>query len=222
MKLFKEKCSEVTEIFEKFTQSVGRCLDYSSQSVVEYIDKGQSEIVNDLSRKTHEEESRADKYRRDIVDKLVKGAFLPDTRRDLMNLVENIDNVADEAEEVLDNLLFVGADISMLDKEGIRDMFDLLEEQFVILKQSVQFLFEDIFQAAKKTATLQKIEAEVDKKEEAVMKKVKEKEKDLAVRMFCQKTVKAIADIGDVIENAGDDIAVIVAVKNVFSCDFES
>jgi uncharacterized protein Yka (UPF0111/DUF47 family) len=133
-----------------------------------------------------------------------------------MNLVENIDNVADEAEEVLDNLLFVGADVSMLDKEGIRSMFDLLEEQFAVLKESVQFLFEDIFQAAGKTITLQRIEAEIDKKEEAIMRKLKAEEQDLATKMFCQKTVKAIADIGDVIENAGDDIAVIVAVKDVF------
>jgi hypothetical protein len=216
MELFKERCREVTELFEKFTKSVGLCLDYSSQSVLEYVNKGESEIVNDLARRTHEAESRADKYRRDIIDRLIKGAFLPETRRGLMNLVENIDNVADEAEEVLDNLLFVGADVSMLDKEGIRSMFDLLEEQFAVLKESVQFLFEDIFQAAGKTITLQRIEAEIDKKEEAIMRKLKAEEQDLATKMFCQKTVKAIADIGDVIENAGDDIAVIVAVKDVF------
>jgi hypothetical protein len=216
MELFKERCREVTKLFEKFTKSVGLCLDYSSRSVIEYANKGESEIVNDLARRTHEAESRADKYRRDIIDRLIKGAFLPETRRDLMNLVENIDNVADEAEEVLDNLLFVGADISMLDKEGIRSMFDLLEKQFAVLKESVQFLFKDIFQAAGKTITLQRIEAEIDKKEEAIMRKVKAEEQDLATKMFCQKTVKAIADIGDVIENAGDDIAVIVAVKDVF------
>lgn len=213
MTVFKKKCDEVSELFVEFTQSVGECLGHALLAVEEYIRNGENGTVKDLALKTHQEESRADKYRRDIVDRLVRGAFMPATRKDLMNLVENIDNVADQAEELLDDILFIGEDISFFDKEGIRSMSGLLQKQFDILDESVQLLFKDMFQAALKTSTLQKIEAEVDKKEEEIMKKIRAEQKNLAVKMFSQKTVKAISDIADVIENAGDDISIIAAVK---------
>ncbi|OYT39117.1 MAG: TIGR00153 family protein [Candidatus Altiarchaeales archaeon ex4484_43] len=66
-------------------------------------------------------ESRADDLRREIEEKMYSGAFLPGSRRIILNFAERVDDVADAAQDAARILIFLE------DREISKDMFDLLE-----------------------------------------------------------------------------------------------
>ncbi len=205
--------NDVITLFDNFTSSVENCLAHALEAIAEYIDAGDNDSVKNLFELTHEEESLADKYRRDIIDRLIKGAFMRDKQKELMMLVEDIDNVADGAEELLDSIIFIGSDLPFLQKTDINKMAEVLTVQFSTLKEAVRLLFKSRFQAVQKAAALQKFEADLDIIEEEVIRRANRESKNLALKLLCYKTVKGIADLGDIMENAGDDIAVIASMK---------
>ncbi len=206
---------ELMELMRQFTSSVEACLVNTLNSIIEYVENGENERVRDLSKKAHIMESRADKYRRDIVDKLIKDAFAPDSRRELMSLVENIDNVADGAEEILDSVIFIGVDLSILDVEELNDIAEMIKRQYTLLKDAILGIFTDVISAASQTSRLQQIEAHVDRYEEKIIRQLCTEDVELAHKIVCQKIVKSIADLADIIENAGDDISVIAVLRKV-------
>ena len=167
-----------------------------------------------MSEKVHHAESEADQYRREIVNKLLQGTLMPNTREDLLKLIENIDDIADDAEKVMDLTLFIALDLSKLNEEQIKEMTSQIKRQYKILKKAVSKLFQDMHQALAQAAQLENIESLVDDQEEKIIREIGSNDKlDLAEKISYQNTIIKISDLADTIENAGDIIEIIVAIR---------
>ncbi|NNJ66166.1 MAG: DUF47 family protein, partial [Xanthomonadales bacterium] len=75
------------------------CLQATRNVLEEYL-KGDIEAARQLAHQVIEIESRADKLEREIREKLLEGAFLPQIRSDVYRLVEAVDAIAGKAEDV--------------------------------------------------------------------------------------------------------------------------
>jgi len=210
----KDKKNEIEDLFEKLTDSVQRCLFSTLDLIVEYIENDENEKVKELSKIVHQAESEADEHRREIINKLLQGTLMPNTREDLMNLIENIDDIADNAEEVMDSTLFIALDISELNQEQVEEMIAQIKRQFKILKKAVSFLFQDMHQALAQTGQLENIESIVDDIEEKIIRKISTRnDLELAQKLVYRDTIMKISDLADTVENAGDIIEIIVAIR---------
>ncbi|MFW6257030.1 MAG: DUF47 domain-containing protein [Bacillota bacterium] len=211
---FWSKHNEIEDLLEKLTEQVEECLFNSLDAILEYIENGENEQVKKLSTIVHEAETKADEYRREIVSKLIQGALMPNTREDLLKLIENIDNIADGAEDVLDETLFISLDISELNKNQMEEMSELIKKQYKTLEKGLGFIFGDMVQALSKTGELEHLESMMDDYEEKIIRKLSERDDlELAQKMAYRDTITSIANLGDIIENAGDNIEIIVAVR---------
>ncbi len=214
MSVFWGKYKEIENLFGNLTESVEKCLFSTLDLIAEYIENGENEKVKDLSEVVHKAESDADEYRREIINKLLQGTLMPNTREDLMNLIENIDDIADNAEEVMDSTLFIALDISELNKEQVDDMITQIKRQYKIFKKAVSYLFQDMHQALAQTGQLENIESIVDDIEEKIIRKISTREDlELAQKLVYRDTIMEISDLADSIENAGDIIEIIVAIR---------
>ena len=214
MSVFWGKYDEIENLFENLTESVEKCLFSTLDLISEYIENGENEKVKELSDIVHKAESDADEYRREIINKLLQGTLMPNTREDLMNLIENIDDIADNAEEVMDSTLFIALDISELNQEQVEEMIAQIKRQFKILKKAVSFLFQDMHQALAQTGQLENIESIVDGIEEKIIRKISTRnDLELAQKLVYRDTIMKISDLADTVENAGDIIEIIVAIR---------
>jgi len=208
------KFNKIEDLFDKLIDSVEECLFNTLDAIPEYIENGENKEVKKLSKIIHQAESEADEYRREIISELIQGALMPNTRVDLMNLIENIDDIADSAEDVLDSTLFIALDLSELSKKQIQEMTDLIKKQYKTLKEAAKHLFKDMIQSLGKTSELEHLESMVDDYEEKIIRKISQrKDIELARKLAYRDTVSQIANLADIIENAGDNIELIIAVR---------
>ena len=102
--IFFKKEKEVIELISKHVDVVEECLTTAMETIDAYL-KGEKDKAKKLSLQTDKIESNADLIRYEIRDKLYFGAFLPNLRDDIYNLVESFDEVANAGESCCDFFL---------------------------------------------------------------------------------------------------------------------
>ena len=102
--IFFKKEKEVIDLILKHVDVVEECLVTAMETIDAYL-KGEKDKAKKLSHQTDKIESNADLIRYEIRDKLYFGAFLPNLRDDIYNLVESFDEVANAGESCCDFFL---------------------------------------------------------------------------------------------------------------------
>jgi len=205
----------VEELFEKFAEEVGQALSYSFDALKEYIDNGETDRALELSKYAHQAESTADDLRRDIINQLVKGSLMPNTRADMMNLLEFMDDVADESEDLLDHFIWLSLDLTEVDKHSMDNMMEKILEQYNLLAKAVKLLFSDMSDIVSLTNQIENIESQVDDIEEAMIRKLARREDiGLAEKLVYKDFLHKTSSLANIIENAANQLEVIVAVRS--------
>ena len=209
--------NKIIDLFEEHENKVGLCLNKFVQTIELYIEKGNSEEVKKISKKVHSLETEADKTRRKIIKLLIKEKYLlPNTRRDFLNLLEYLDKVADYSEAALDYVILQNMDISKIGKNYLDDILSMTIEQYKLLKKAVKLLFEDIDEAYEYVAEIENIESEIDDLERILISRISQRDElSYGLKSLYRDFVTMIANISDVIEDAGDEIELIIAMRKI-------
>lgn len=102
--IFFKKEKEVVELIEQHVEEMEQCLSVALKTLQAYMENRINEAKR-LARETDNIESRADKIRHEIRDKLYSGAYMPLFREDIYKLVESLDSVTNAAEKCCDLFL---------------------------------------------------------------------------------------------------------------------
>ncbi len=206
---------KVEELFHQFSDAVGQSLTHAFTALKELSQGAALESVAESVRLAHEFESRADDLRREVINHMVQGSLMPNTRGDMMNLLELIDDVADEAEDLLDPFFLRFIDFETLGHDGLTEIMNQIERQYTLLIQAVQHLFVDMSNIPALTHEIEEIESGVDDIEDAMILHILDNEDiDLATKMLYRMFVRNLAALANIIEDSGNQLEVIVAVRS--------
>lgn len=161
-------------------------------------------------------ESQADADRHEIIRSLLKGALLPDTRREVLRLVELVDEVANQSEEVMKQIILQKISFPKDTRSYVREMSSKTVEQFGILEKAISGLFKKLQSEDENLALLTEIEemeSEVDDQEYKALELIFNSDMTLAEKNQMSKCISKIADISDVIEDISDTIEIILAIR---------
>ena len=100
MKLFLSKTKEVEGEIEKFLENIQRAGLLFEQALKDYFNE-RMERFEDKCKEIDQLEHESDEVRRDIKRKLYSYMLLPDSRGDVLGLIENLDNVIDLTKKVV-------------------------------------------------------------------------------------------------------------------------
>lgn len=209
---------KVEELFSKHLSRVRECLSVFTETIKQYIENGETDEVKEKTEKVHKLETEADNIRREIIHLLIEESYLlPHTRRDFLALLENIDKVADYAEAILDYIFLQAMDITEIGLQKMEEVLDLTSKQFDLLIEAVKSLFKDMDQAFQLVIEIDKIESQIDELERALISRLsKERDDlDLCVKILYRDFLNMLANISDKIEDAGDEIEIIIAMRKV-------
>jgi len=214
IKLFKESDKLEVNLVD-LTELVGKCMANSLEALFLYLEEGESHEVKVLIDTVHEYESKADKLRREIITSILDGRLMPNTRSDILNLVESIDDIADFSEDIIDEIIFLRLKFTYLDLDRARQMQELLLEQFEKLIDGLKLLFIEMNQALVYARQLEEIESKLDDIEEEMIREIgQNQELDAAEKLSHRNLIKNISDLADIIEKVGDVMEVIVSVRH--------
>jgi uncharacterized protein len=213
--MFWKKQKEIEGLVFEHLERVDESLQAFVQSLNAYVRDGDVEKADELAYQTHNAEGRADDVRRRVETQLLTGALMPASRRDVLGLVDQVDRLANAAENALDHLLIQRIEVPESLRPGILEINAKTEVIFAHVKQAISDLFENMDEVLEHTAQIEHLEGEIDHIERKTLKQLFQLDIDLAVKLQVNNFVRSVVELSDRAEDLSDHIELMVAQKHV-------
>lgn len=210
--IFGGKQKAVETLIEQYLAHVDRCVD-AFVSCIESSLAGESfdELVQRVED-THRAESQADDVRQEICVLLYGKALFPESRGDILGLLEAVDKVANRAETVVRQMRHQRFQIPAELGGDFRALVAQVRCCSTELIKAVAALFEDYSSAALLADRIGELESKADDLEFDLIEKIFSSRRETAEKILLRDMVQAIGSIADRAENAADRVR-IVAIK---------
>jgi len=184
------------------------------EALVGYLDQDEQSFT-DLLEAINALESRLDGIRRDIEMEIYGRRLLPDTRDDVLCLLESIDKIPDRIQSVTRNLQLQNVEIPSLLKGDLRRLSDRVVEAIqILIKISYAFLNKPA-EVRDLVSQLSRLEHEADLVEERAIALVFDApDRELAHKLQLQGLIERVGSICDLAEDVGDRL-MIASLKRV-------
>ena len=214
MKILFKKEKSVIEKITKYFRQVDRCRDEFRKTMQVLITEKRTRHHADLAAKVRGEESLADDIRRDIEHELYRKALIPESRGDVLGLLETIDTIPGLFESVCDEMCLeqieapkkIAKDLIALTDTNI-EAYDMLSEVCIAFFYKKDII-EDIMRIDKK-------ESESDAMERKLIERIFKLEIEKADKILLKDTVKNIGKISDASLTAADRLTLAVIKRQV-------
>lgn len=212
---FWKREEEIEQLMDQYMQEGLTCLDKFKDCQFSLFEDSTSEQSAQLVWEVDQAESRCDHLRHQIEFALYGKALMPESRGDLLGLVETIDRVPNWAEEVcydihLQRVVFPTHLLDQFRKVAERNV-----ECFHVLHTAVTALFTDLNSVFQLTQDVDHIEGEIDQLEQNLIRAVFDIDERLSYRHLLHQTIRKICDISDKTENVADRLTVLAAKRRV-------
>lgn len=159
-------------------------------------------------------ESKADTLRRDIKYKIYTYMLIPESRGDVLGVLETLDDVIDRTEKVMEDFSIEKPEIPKIMKEDFLDLIELSYKAMYELAKGARAFFTELKLVNDYVNKVHFYEHEADKVEKALKKKIFSSGEitDLARRNTLRYYTEKIALISDESESVAERLA-IYAIK---------
>lgn len=206
---------EIEGLVFEHLERVDESLRFFIQSLNAYVQDQDIEEADRFALETHKSEGRADDVRRRVETQLLSGALMPTSRRDILRLVEEVDRLANAAENALDHLLIQRIDIPYELRPAILEITNKSETIFDHVKEAIGNLFHQMEAALEHTQQIEHIEGEIDHIERKALKQLFALDLDLAHKLQVNNFVRSVVELSDRAEDLSDHIELMVAQKHL-------
>ncbi len=212
--MFWKKQKEIEKLVLKHLEQVEESLLHFQEALAAYL-TGDMEKAEELALATHTAEGRADDVRREVETAMLGGALLAPSRRDILEVIEQVDKLANAGEESLDYLLLQRISIPDSLKAFIQKIADKTGEIAAEVNYSMRFLFDDMNKALEHTKQIEIKESEVDRMERDAIKTIFNMEIDLALKLQLYGLIEVLVEISDRAEDLSDRIDMMIAQRRL-------
>jgi len=184
------------------------------EALISYLDQDKQSFA-DLLEAINALESRLDGIRRDIEVEIYGRRLLPDTRDDVLGLLEGIDKIPNRIQSVTRNLQLQNVDIPSLLKGDLRQLSDQIVEAIqILIKISYAFISRPA-EVRDLASQLSRLEHEADLVEERALALVFDApDLELAHKLQLQGLIDRVGSICDLAEDVGDRL-MVASLKRV-------
>lgn len=216
MKKLFEKSKELEVKINQYLDIVNKSVLVFQRDVSRYIKKNFTEFEKNLNE-IQELENGADDYQKDIKYKLYEYMLIPESRGDVLELLESIDNVVDLAKKVIIQLFIEKPDIPEMLEE---DFLELTEQSVMAvdtLVKSMRAYFDEIVLVNNYVNKVHFYEHEADKVEERLLRKIFNSEEinSLSQKIHLRDISERIALLSDEAETISEVISVATIKRSI-------
>ena len=211
---FWKKQRVIETLVLRHAQCVDETLAYFQEALSAYLE-GETKKASQLALETHQAEGRADDVRREVEAELLGGALLAHSRREILEVIEGVDKLANAGEAALDYLLLQRVRIPEEIKPMLKEIMVKNQEIFEEVKQSLHLLFQDMSRALEHTKAIEIKEGEVDHLERSAIKQLFNMDIDLAEKIQMRGLVEELVELSDRAEDLSDRIDIMIAERRL-------
>ncbi len=213
---FVNKQKKVEEQLSLYRQSVSECYQGFLEAVMEYFRSNDRVQLAENYQKIHKLESRADDIRREISVMMYSKSIFPESRGDILGLLEAMDKVPNQTESTLEMILTHYIEIPKELQSMVGELLRISGLCVKALMEAAEKLFSDFVSANIAIGKVDQLESDADIIEMELIEKIFGSEKFGDVqKLLLRDVVVNIAGITDKAENAGDCIRIIAAKRMI-------
>jgi len=212
--LGRKKEKKVEGLIKEHLLKVEEAVFKMEEAIKQYI-KGEFDVAKESSYSVHLLESEADSKRREIIEKLHQGAFLPVIRTDIIKLISRQDKIADRAESCCDFCISQRPSVPKEFKDSFVELIEVSVRTFAPYKEALENMFVDYKLVKDDIHSVNTIEEEADTLEWKFTKQIFNSNLELARKIHLREFIFHIVSISDIIEDAADALDIII-VKQQF------
>jgi uncharacterized protein len=218
MPFFWKKQENVEKMMADYFDTCDACFQLFEKAFGTYWDNGQGESFAAAVDRAHELEAAADDLRRDIELTLYGKALLPESRGDLLGLLETYDKVPNMAETVLFSLKCQQIAIPAPLAEDFRKLIAVNLQAYFLLRKAVDELMNNPRATLHTTREVIDKEIESDDVERSIICRLFSPEMqnlDSGLRLVLKDLLLLIGKISDRAEAVADRIAIISIKRQI-------
>ncbi|MFA6568038.1 MAG: DUF47 family protein [Victivallales bacterium] len=202
-------------LLEKYTNYLNLCVDTVEvfrEAVEHSMKNGLDGHYAVLARKVHEKESDADGMRRIIECEMYEQSLLPESREDLLDIIERIDAIPNGADHLATLLMIQKTEIMPSLKKDISELLSLSLESFKYTREAALDCFMKMRKIKELQTLIKNTESIGDTIEHEMVRKIFEEKTEMAEKLVQKDIVYQIGDICNMCEHVMDRI-VICSIK---------
>jgi len=211
-----KKKHKVEVLVFDYLELASRCLDCCKQNFEEFYTKNRADD-NFWSRikEVHSYESKSDDRRKDIEFLMYQKSLIPESRGDILGLLEVVDKIPNTAESVLREIYQTDMTLPEEYRPGFKELFEInLEAAKLAVKITCKY-FEDPREIESLHRKIDDLESASDIKQISMTRKVFLSSTSEFQKIMLQNLISKIGQMSDYAEDLGDRVK-ILSVKTVF------
>ena len=213
---FSSKSKDLQNLINKYIDVVEKCALVFEEGVRCYINWKEERFEN-YYKDMVALENQADEFRHDIKFKLYSYMLIPESRGDVLGVIETLDDVVDVCKKVMEQLSIEKPDIPESLRPGYLELSELSSKTMLELVKATRAFFTEIKLVENYINKVHFYEHEADKLEESLKRKIFE-HRDIAylsVKMHLRYFVEKIVLPSDMAESVAERLSVYVIKRRL-------
>lgn len=203
--MFSRKEEKVDRLLQEHTEKVRATIEASKKALFAYLDGDQKKLGR-MAEAASSRESDADAVRREAENILYSGGYLSAYREDLSILLDLVDNMADDAEGIVDFLRIESPKVLPQWGDALKQIAEKTLEGFFAFRKCFLLLYEDTKKAYFAAEQVWSLEKEVDRLQDNLVCKIFQSDLSLAEKVHLRELVLKLGEISNSAENASDKV----------------
>lgn len=215
MSLFFRREKEVRALIQEYFQTTDKAIDEFEIGVRCYLDDGPCEQFREIDKRIHAAESRADDLLRQIEIMLYSRSLLPESRGDLLGLLEHFDKMPNLAETI--SFMLDTQQVSVPDsyRPQLAKLLEVNVEAYRLVRETVDKLFTAPETVGEAVGPVDAKESESDRLEGKLIRQVFASDMDGCDQIRLRELIQLIGDISDSAENVAGRLEIISLKKRI-------
>jgi len=196
-----------------YCDHVHACVDRFQRAMIAQMNQPDRQRLAADSLEVHRFENLADDARREIEVLMYSQALFPESRGDVLGLIETVDRVANHAESAIRMVLNEHIDLPTMWTPQILQLIDTCHRCVGLTVDAVRRLFRNVTQAAVGIGRIDELERQADHLEAALIEDIFSSDMDGWKKLHLRDWIHHVSGICDRAQVVGDRIRVIVAKR---------
>jgi predicted phosphate transport protein (TIGR00153 family) len=158
----------------------------------------------DFSNPVHKLESLADDLRRDLEEELISGKLLPQSRADLLAILEGTDLVPNMAEDIVDLFTIQKIEVPAELHADVQELLHAVLQTCAAMCETLMCLLQDLQRVRELRSEVDRLESRCDRLERHLLHRIFSLDLDLAHKLHLRDLVRSIAGLADQAESVAD------------------
>lgn len=212
--LFRKE-QKVQELIYKYLENLKMTREHFEKAMNCYFDFGLGENCDFLITQTHKFESRADDIRHEIIEMMYSKVLIPESRGDVLRLLESIDLIPNHFEALLFMIQSQKLEVPDFISQDFRELMRVSLECCDLVNKQVEALFKKTGDIKALVFTIDSHESRCDHIEREIVRRIFDSALDPFQKMQLKELVVRMGQISDQADSVSRGIYIISIKRRV-------